>query len=242
MKKFYLLLIGALFLATTAEAQDVIVRKDGTTVLAKVEKVGTSEIEYRKWGNIEGPIYSAAIADIISINYENGTRDTFESAPATEVASATTSTSVSTTTSATTSAPKSNWYRDQKWFTMNPELFGVRMSLEGEGYLGAVSSAITAWNLGRFFHAGFGLEVYSTAYDDKFMVNVFGDVCWYVFGKKKFTPYYDLRFGLSSIGGIYFREAMGLAIGNCTLSAGIAFVGMIDDDVPAWDLAFGIHF
>lgn len=58
-------------------AQDVIVKHDGTTILCKVKKVGTSEVEYIKWNNQKGPLYSIPISLIMAINYQNGTREDF---------------------------------------------------------------------------------------------------------------------------------------------------------------------
>lgn len=250
MKRFYLLLLGVLFGTTTLMAQDVIVRKDGSTVLAKVEKVGDTTIEYRKWDNPTGPVYTLAVAKILSINYENGTRDNFEnivdsSAPVTSsggisVPAGGSSTPTKTTTQTTTT--KSGWFRDEKWFMMNSELLGIRIGLEGEGFVGTTSSVLCAWNLGRFFHAGAGMELYSQSNSGQFMVNLFGNVCWYVLGKKKITPFLDYRVGLASIGGLYLRESFGMAFGNFTISTGVSFVGMVDEDVPTWDIAFGLHF
>lgn len=68
-----LLLIG-----TYANAQDLIVKRDGSVIQAKVTKVGTSEVEYKKWSNQDGPQYSIAVADILAINYKNGDKETFE--------------------------------------------------------------------------------------------------------------------------------------------------------------------
>lgn len=66
------------FLVSSASfAQDVIVKKDGSTILSKVLKVGASEIEYKKWSNQEGPTYSIAIADLLSVNYQNGDKEDF---------------------------------------------------------------------------------------------------------------------------------------------------------------------
>lgn len=61
-----------------ASAQDLIVKKDGSVIQAKVTKIGISEVEYKKWGNQDGPQYSIAVADILAINYQNGEKETFE--------------------------------------------------------------------------------------------------------------------------------------------------------------------
>lgn len=65
-----------------ASAQDLIVKKDGSVIQAKVTKVGTTEVEYKKWGNQDGPQYSIAVADILAINYQNGEKETFENVSA----------------------------------------------------------------------------------------------------------------------------------------------------------------
>lgn len=78
MKAARLLLIAACMAGSYASAQDLIVKKDGTVIQAKVTKVGTAEVEYKKWSNQDGPQYSIAIVDILAINYKNGEKETFE--------------------------------------------------------------------------------------------------------------------------------------------------------------------
>lgn len=76
MKKTICFLIA--LLATKAFPQDVIVKKDGTTILSKViEITDYSKVKYKKWTNQEGPLYTIAIDDILSINYENGEKEDF---------------------------------------------------------------------------------------------------------------------------------------------------------------------
>ena len=65
-----------------ASAQDLIVKKDGSVIQAKVTKIGTAEVEYKKWSNQDGPQYSIAVADILAINYQNGEKETFENVSA----------------------------------------------------------------------------------------------------------------------------------------------------------------
>lgn len=76
MKKY--LLILALFASTQVSAQDVIVKKDGTTILSKVVEVGSSEIKYKKHSHQDGPTYSLSASEILSINYENGEKEIIE--------------------------------------------------------------------------------------------------------------------------------------------------------------------
>ena len=76
MKKMILFMV--LFASTlTASAQDVIVKKDGSTILSKVIEIGTTEIKYKKWNNQNGPNYTIAKSDVQAINYESGEKDTF---------------------------------------------------------------------------------------------------------------------------------------------------------------------
>lgn len=65
-----------------ASAQDLIVKKDGSVIQAQVTKIGTLEVEYKKWSNQNGPQYSIAVADILAINYQNGEKETFENVSA----------------------------------------------------------------------------------------------------------------------------------------------------------------
>lgn len=58
-------------------AQDVIVKKDGGTILSKVVEVGTEKVKYKKWSNQQGPNYEIKISDITSINYQNGEKEDF---------------------------------------------------------------------------------------------------------------------------------------------------------------------
>lgn len=73
----FMLLVMLLCLSSVVMAQDIIVKKDGTTIKAKVEKVTDTVIEYKKFTNLTGPTYTIKIADLLAINYENGESETF---------------------------------------------------------------------------------------------------------------------------------------------------------------------
>lgn len=82
MKKFLcLFILGILSLA--AYSQDLIVKKDGSVIQAKVAEIGISEVKYKKWSNQDGPTYSIAIADILAINYPDGSKEEFANTSAT---------------------------------------------------------------------------------------------------------------------------------------------------------------
>jgi len=62
-------------------AQDVIVKKDQSTVMSKVLEITNTEIKYKKWSNQDGPTYSISRTDVVSINYENGEVEVFSGNP-----------------------------------------------------------------------------------------------------------------------------------------------------------------
>jgi len=82
MKKLLLLLM--LLSTTMLNAQDVIVKNDGSTIICKVIEVGTSEVKYKKYSNLDGPLYSILLTDVQNINFENGEREKFSESLTTE--------------------------------------------------------------------------------------------------------------------------------------------------------------
>ena len=61
------------------KAQDTLSMRSGENMLVKVIEVGTSEVKYRKLDNLNGPIFSILKSDLLTIKYENGTKDDFSS-------------------------------------------------------------------------------------------------------------------------------------------------------------------
>ena len=52
MKAIKLIVLAAMCMAGSyASAQDLIVKKDGSVIQAKVTKIGTTEVEYKKCSN-----------------------------------------------------------------------------------------------------------------------------------------------------------------------------------------------
>ncbi|MCH5346167.1 MAG: hypothetical protein J1E63_03600, partial [Muribaculaceae bacterium] len=56
-------------------AQDVIVKKDGSTVLCKVLEVNGGEVVYKKWSDLNGANYIMDRSMISNINYQDGRQD-----------------------------------------------------------------------------------------------------------------------------------------------------------------------
>lgn len=74
MKKLQLVL---LFLATlfSINAQDVIVKKDGTTILCRIYEVNGTDIVYKKWSDLNGDKYIMDRSIVSVINYQDGRQD-----------------------------------------------------------------------------------------------------------------------------------------------------------------------
>ena len=70
--------------AMKCAAQDVIVKKDGSTIVSKVLEITSTEVKYKKFTNLEGPTYTVAKTELQAINYENGEKETFTSTASTD--------------------------------------------------------------------------------------------------------------------------------------------------------------
>lgn len=76
MKKLFFLLL--LMSAIHLNAQDVIVTKDGNTIVSKVLEITTNEVKYKKFTNLEGPTYTVLKTEVTVINYANGEKESFD--------------------------------------------------------------------------------------------------------------------------------------------------------------------
>ena len=77
MKRVTFLLFFTLLAGLSMSAQDIITKKDGTDIKAKVLEVGTNEIMYKSFSNLDGPLYTISKSDVLMVTYENGERDVF---------------------------------------------------------------------------------------------------------------------------------------------------------------------
>ena len=73
MKQLFILLL--LLCSVGMSAQDVIVKKDGSTIVCRVMELNSSEIVYKKWTDLNGSNYVMNRADASAINYENGKKE-----------------------------------------------------------------------------------------------------------------------------------------------------------------------
>ena len=71
------MLTAAIMCSLVANAQDVIVKNDGSTITSKVLEITSTEIKYKKYSNLKGPTYTINKTDVNYINYENGEKENF---------------------------------------------------------------------------------------------------------------------------------------------------------------------
>jgi len=64
-------------------AQDIITKKNGDEIKAKVQEVGINDVRYKLFENESGPTYTLLKSDIFMIKYENGEKDRFNNQPVT---------------------------------------------------------------------------------------------------------------------------------------------------------------
>ncbi|MDE6634573.1 MAG: hypothetical protein K2J96_04905, partial [Bacteroidaceae bacterium] len=76
MKRLLFSLV-ALALTSICFAQDVLVKKDGGTILAKILRITETEVEYKNYDNPDGPTRVINISSLLRINYQNGQSETF---------------------------------------------------------------------------------------------------------------------------------------------------------------------
>ena len=70
--KLLFLLVCLLCAAYSCLAQDIVTKKTGEDVVAKVLEITPSEIKFKLHENLEGPTYTMAKADVLKIVFENG--------------------------------------------------------------------------------------------------------------------------------------------------------------------------
>lgn len=63
--------------SVSVSAQDVIVKKDGSTVICRVEKVSDTDVTYKLWSDLKGSSYVMDKSLVSAINYESGKKESF---------------------------------------------------------------------------------------------------------------------------------------------------------------------
>ena len=147
------LIVSLLFGAGITKAQDVIVKKDNSTIISKVTKIGETEIEYKKWSNLDGPIYTINRSEVISINYQNGEVDKFDNVSNTPIV-----------IQQHNDSQKGYMERDGSGLKLNGRMLSDSevKDLIGEDYYNTYMSAKGQINGGGFFTATFIISLVGT--------------------------------------------------------------------------------
>jgi hypothetical protein len=78
MKK-HLLIATIIFLTNlSVKAQDLITKRNGEDIKAKVIEIGLNEVKFKRFDNLDGPLIIVAKSEILIIRYENGSKEIFE--------------------------------------------------------------------------------------------------------------------------------------------------------------------
>ena len=64
-----------------AIAQDVITTRDGKDIQAKIIEVTSDEIKYKKFNNLEGPLFTLKKSEVLIVRYQNGENEVFANEP-----------------------------------------------------------------------------------------------------------------------------------------------------------------
>jgi len=67
----------------SVSAQDIITLRNGDQIEARVTEISPTEIRYRRFNHLDGPVIVVPRAQVMSIRYENGTVEIISAAPAT---------------------------------------------------------------------------------------------------------------------------------------------------------------
>lgn len=97
------LLIWVCFVAFTCAgfAQDLIVTRDSRRIEAKVTEISADNVKYKMFDNQDGPVYTVAKSNVLTIVFQNGQVETFDAQPPATTATPTQSTAVRTQTTPT---------------------------------------------------------------------------------------------------------------------------------------------
>lgn len=81
MKKnnFIVMLLATTSLLNNVRSQDILVFKNGEEAKSKVLEINDTEIKYKKFDNLDGPVISTKKTEVFMIKYENGTKDVINS-------------------------------------------------------------------------------------------------------------------------------------------------------------------
>jgi hypothetical protein len=87
MKKVLLVIVAVIGLGIMANAQDIILKKDGSEIKVKVIEITDQQVKYKDFDFQDGPIRSINSSEIFMITYENGQKEVMDKPNATNTSS-----------------------------------------------------------------------------------------------------------------------------------------------------------
>ncbi|NDK57625.1 hypothetical protein [Pontibacter fetidus] len=81
MKKLLLTCL-ALFVVLATQAQDILTKRNGDELQVKVQEITLTEVKYKRFDNLQGPLISILKSDVFMIKYENGSKMVITEEPA----------------------------------------------------------------------------------------------------------------------------------------------------------------
>lgn len=75
--KQQILLFTIIVCAISLNAQDLIVLRDATEIESKVLEITETNVSYKKWDNLDGPVFSISRDKVFFIRFANGTKEVF---------------------------------------------------------------------------------------------------------------------------------------------------------------------
>lgn len=204
-----ILMILAALCVSALSAQDRIILKNGNTLEAKVQEIQVSEIKYKRFDNLNGPVYSLLKSDVFLIMYENGTKEVIGELPAAPSAAKTVKPSnqvQKTPKPAPVYAPKQKNHSVQAWSAedtyKNVVLGGICLPLSDEGLkIGFFSGYEHFWPLAEKF----GITGHASLSYNKLKI-YFYDYYGYSY------PYTGGDFNLRSLAGPSFYSGVGASV------------------------------
>ena len=119
-------------------SQDIITKKDGTEIQAKVTEVGVNEVKYTRFGTTS-PTYTMLKSEIFMIKYEDGTKDMFNT---------------ETVQQQTPAQAQTGWYDNQQGMNADRPIYKYTFGTP----ISPVGNMKSAWGSGiaSFFIPGLG--------------------------------------------------------------------------------------
>jgi hypothetical protein len=78
MKKLFYFLLLLLGIGRTLHAQDLLTKRNGEEIAVIVMEVTPTEVKYRRFDNLNGPLFSVRREEVFMVKYINGTKQLFD--------------------------------------------------------------------------------------------------------------------------------------------------------------------